>query len=151
MRQLRRAARAASTARKLLRIDTLGNAKVVAMPISVHAAEGEITDRSVIRNAAETFGKQRFGDAGNNIDIQNTRLNRLFSVGENEILDGQSCRHLSWFEVLQARAALREGKAVGIDGVPAEMYKHMSFAICLYYWYCFKHRQTAVDHASPES
>ena len=119
------------------------------MLMSVFTEAGEILDRSRIRDEAMKFGSTRFTDEENAYATQNERLQRLYSEGKNQVLDGIRHAPMSLHTVLQARAALSTGTAGGVDGTTPEVYRELPFIVCLLYWSSFQFRSDAFEHECP--
>ena len=59
----------------------------------------------------------------------------------SELTDGRALEPLTFYDILQARAAIAGNTAAGIDNIPPEAYETLPFLVCIFNLLEFNKRQ----------
>ena len=112
-------------------------------PITALQIEGQLTcSRETWKEAVHDICKERYFDEENGEEQQARRIEEMVSYARALTMEGQPAPELDLATVLEARAGLKLGKAPGLDGVVAEVWKEVPMTMVLKIWQLFADRFT---------
>ena len=152
VRNLRRAKRIRSKMKatlNLLRVAKNLRPRYVPQQLMVQGSPS--TDRKAWLREAEDFGKARFGDAANSFQKQKLHLLALSSAVENGFRDDHFRFNMTFFDILNARAEMKPGKAAGVDNLPPEVFHQLPYVVVMKVWRLFWDYYRNLDHPAPPS
>ena len=108
-------------------------------------------DRDIWRSYGVTFGSARFGDPENDFSVQDARMAKLRAWQSAQRLDGHPRLGIDCFDVLVARAEMKDGKCSGGDPLVSECFKHLPFAVVVHVWRTFDTYHGQIGEQEPPS
>ena len=109
------------------------------------------SDRSAWLSEAFKFGSLRFGHPTCTFESQRRRLHQLDGHRISRRIDGIHDLPMTLFDVLVARATLKNSTAPGVDGLVPEMFKELPYCLVARICELFQHHFLHLSSPSPSS
>lgn len=138
-------------ARNLLAISRKASAKPRQTVVAVEVNGCLSCDRHAWLQEAYKFGAARFGDADSSFVSQQKRLHQLESERNSRKVDGIIDPSTCTFDVLHARALLKERTSAGADDLPPEVFKLLPYTVVVKIADLFKQHLDSISSRAPES